>query len=461
MKLLEIEVKGLFGTFNHIIPLAFSDRVTIIHGPNGYGKTMMLKMISSLIVGRLSIFASVPFEEFIARLDNGSTIYVRPPEPLSKKKDAIRKASIIVKDQQGNELSAVEVAKPELPRHVLDGIDRFIPSPFSRTGGGWVNTNTSELYSVDQILDRFPSVITHLPEKYRTIPIPLFEGLEVFFVETKRLDAEISTRSMDTRLHQELDFFEDEDAPVQSKSLRVEQYSKDIVQRIKAALGNYARSSQERDRTFPERLVRFIRDGNRPLPEKEIVRLMEELETKRQRLISFGFLDSEVGLHGLTEDDVRRAAEALTIYVDDVKLKLAVFDDLADRVGRLMDIVNDRFKYKTLTLQREYGFRLRSTAGEPVKIEELSSGEQHELVVLYELLFRAPKNGLVLVDEPEISLHVAWQSRFLKDLMGILALTDSYGIVATHSPVIIGTRWDITKELSGPELVDDGGIDAR
>jgi predicted ATPase len=185
---------------------------------------------------------------------------------------------------------------------------------------------------------------------------------------------------------------------------------------------------------------------------------MVKLEAKRQRLISLGFLDSESGLRDLTEDDIKRAPEALTIYVGDVQQKLAVFDDLSQRVGKLIDIVNERFRYKSLTLHRDQGFRLRTKSGEPIQLEDLSSGEQHELVVLYELLFRAPRNGLVLVDEPEISLHVAWQSRFLTDLMEILQLTGSYGIVATHSPVIIGTRWDLTQELRGPEEQDSGDI---
>lgn len=461
MKILEIEVKGLFGTFDHIIPLAFADRVTIIHGPNGFGKTMMLKMIASLIVGRIAIFERVPFSEFIAKLDNGSTVSVRPAERILATGKRSPKAIIVITDEWGVESSPLETNKfPDVPRHVLDSIDQYIPSPYSRSGPGWLNRTTGEHYNIDQILDRFPSVLEHLPEKYRTIPSNFFSGLEVFFVETKRLDAESSVRRPEAGPADEFDFFNEHSQPLR-QDLRVEQYSEDIVRRIKAALGDYARNSQERDRTFPERLVSFVRDEKQPLPEKEIVQKMAELEKKRQRLISLGFLDSETGLHGLTEDDVRRAPEALTIYVSDVQLKLAVFDDLADRVGRLMDIVNDRFKYKTLTLQREHGFRLRSAAGETVKIEDLSSGEQHELVVLYELLFRAPKNGLVLVDEPEISLHVAWQSRFLRDLMGILALTNSYGIVATHSPVIIGTRWDITKELQGPVSDSDEVSDAR
>jgi hypothetical protein len=223
-------------------------------------------------------------------------------------------------------------------------------------------------------------------------------------------------------------------------------------------LADYAKHSQESDRTFPERLVRFIREGKKSLPEKELLVRMQDLEIKRQRLISLGFLDSEKGLGDLTEEDVNSAPEALTIYVNDVHAKLAVFDDLSQRVGKLMDIINERFKYKTLALNREDGFRIRTQSDNYVKLEDLSSGEQHELVVLYELLFRAPRNGIVLVDEPEISLHVAWQSRFLSDLTGILELTKSYGIVATHSPVIIGNRWDLTKELIGPEVASEEDI---
>lgn len=328
-------------------------------------------------------------------------------------------------------------------------------------GPGWRDAQ-GKLYSLRDILDLFPGVADHLPEKYRQNPFSRFlGGLEVFFVETKRLDAENATRRSESRniffSPKEINFdFDDDEPSLQPRQLlRVYQYSKDIVQRIKSALADYAKNSQESDRTFPERLVRFVRDEAEALPGKEILTQMSELESKRKRLISLGFLDSESGLRDLTEDDVRRAAEALTIYVGDVNHKLAVFDDLADRVGRLMDIVNDRFKYKSLTLSRDEGFGLETSSGQRIKLEDLSSGEQHELVVLYELLFRTPKNGLVLVDEPEISLHVAWQTRFLDDLMGILKLTGSYGVVATHSPVIIGTRWDLTKKLIGPESVSN------
>ena len=180
----------------------------------------------------------------------------------------------------------------------------------------------------------------------------------------------------------------------------------------KPSLGTMRGIPEESDRTFPERLVRFVRDGQAALPEREILDRMNDLENKRRRLISLGLLDSESGLRDLSEEDVLRAREALTIYVGDIEQKLNVFDDMASRIGLLVDIINGRFKYKKLTIDREHGFRVISDVGQTIRLQDLSSGEQHELVLLYELLFKGPRNGLVLVDEPEISLHVGWQSQF-------------------------------------------------
>ena len=69
----------------------------------------------------------------------------------------------------------------------------------------------------------------------------------------------------------------------------------------------------------------------------------------------------------------------------------------------------------------------------------------------YELLFRTKPNALILIDEPELSLHVAWQVEFLKDLERVIKLSSFDVILATHSPQIINNRWDLTKELEGPK----------
>ncbi len=79
-------------------------------------------------------------------------------------------------------------------------------------------------------------------------------------------------------------------------------------------------------------------------------------------------------------------------------------------------ILNERqFVFKQLEISPDFGFRFKTEDEKELSLTELSSGEQQEVVLLYELLFRVSHNTLVLIDEPEISLHVAWQKEVLND----------------------------------------------
>lgn len=52
-----------------------------------------------------------------------------------------------------------------------------------------------------------------------------------------------------------------------------------------------------------------------------------------------------------------------------------------------------------------------------------------------------------MIDEPEISLHVEWQLNFLEDIERIAQTNKVRVIVATHSPQLIGSRWDECYDL--------------
>jgi len=452
MRVKSVAVKRLFGIFDHEIPLQSAERVTIIYGPNGLGKTVIMKMIFSLIEGETEIFERTPFHEFAITLDDDTSRVIRRSiiEDQKTKTPSVV-LEFLKRDSSGNETNVAPSPAMDVPKQILITVDRKVPTPYRVSGSGWTD-GSGHSFSLEQILDMFPEAKEALPRKYRPgLTFDISHDLDVFFVQTNRLTAETSPRSQSTLYDIRYGYVPAATSGNETPGPRVKHYSDDVVQRIRNVLADYARHSQDSDRTFPERLVRFVRDGHTQLPEREILSRMTELEKKRHRLISLSLLDQEGGLQDLTEEDVRRAPEALTIYVGDIEEKLKVFDDMARRIGALVDIVNARFEYKHLTITRERGFRIFSRLNQIVELQNLSSGEQHELIVLYELLFRGPTGGLVLVDEPEISLHVAWQSRFLADLISILAPTDSYAIVATHSPVIIGTRSDLTVELTGPD----------
>jgi len=447
MALKSIDVTGLYGVFNHRIPMDHAQGVTLLHGPNGFGKTVILKMIAAAFRSDLGIFTKAPFNKFEMTFDDGTKWAIQrlmapdggvknPPPQLE-----------IQRTSANGVVSTENIAYVDnLPRAMLDDIDRFVPSPYSRFLSGWRDSEGTR-YSVNEILVMFPHAITAIPKALHSKLLTKEWGLpptEVFVVEADRLRGSVAPEAEYRRNRYETE-------PEESRKItRVEEYSRDVVKRISSVLAAYAKSSQERDRTFPERLVQFFREGRSSLDGKTILEKMQALEKKRQRLISLGFLDSETGLRDLTEEEVRKAPEALTIYVQDVDTKLAAFDEMSRRVGKLIDIINDRFDYKQMEISRESGFKIIHDSEFPVALTDLSSGEQNELIVLYELLFMAPPNGLVLVDEPEISLHVAWQSRFLADLIEILKLSDSYALVATHSPVVIGNDWNLAVELTGP-----------
>ena len=140
----------------------------------------------------------------------------------------------------------------------------------------------------------------------------------------------------------------------------------------------------------------------------------------------------------------------LSIWVSDVEAKLGVFDELATKIELFSNLIKSRFQYKSMTVRRDTGFVFTTAKGDLLPPTGLSSGEQHELVLLYELLFKVKPNSLILIDEPEISLHLAWQVEVLGDLQKIVKLSDFDVVVATHSADIIGSHWDLTVELKGP-----------
>ena len=82
-------------------------------------------------------------------------------------------------------------------------------------------------------------------------------------------------------------------------------------------------------------------------------------------------------------------------------------------------------------------------------IHRLSSGEKHDLVMFYNLIFKATPGGILLVDEPEISWHIDWQIEYLDHLINICRKNNLQAIVATHSPHILHERklaanWEVS-----------------
>lgn len=73
-----------------------------------------------------------------------------------------------------------------------------------------------------------------------------------------------------------------------------------------------------------------------------------------------------------------------------------------------------------------------------IDFKELSSGEQNRILLAVKILSKAEERCLILIDEPEISLHLHWQMDFHKSVKKMLAgIKNFHVVVATHSPIIV------------------------
>lgn len=70
-------------------------------------------------------------------------------------------------------------------------------------------------------------------------------------------------------------------------------------------------------------------------------------------------------------------------------------------------------------------------------INKMSSGQKALFFIVSEIIANIRYNSLIIFDEPETHLHPNAITEFMSVIMELLQKFDSYGIIATHSPLIV------------------------
>ena len=138
----------------------------------------------------------------------------------------------------------------------------------------------------------------------------------------------------------------------------------------------------------------------------------------------------------------------LSVYLRNMDEKLRAYDYILSKLKLFNNMISSLdFVNKTVFYNPEKGLSIKTVDGLFLDENKLSSGEQNEIVMLYEMIFEVADNSILLVDEPEISLHVAWQNKFIDMMADIASNNNIQVVVATHSPQIIGDRWSECYDL--------------
>jgi predicted ATP-binding protein involved in virulence len=435
-----IHVRKLFGVYDHDIPLNINERVTIIHGPNGVGKTALLRLTNALLLGNYLTILKTPFEKFEIRfLDEVLLRAVKSKKPT--KNNALIIDKIDVKKNSKTIFSTDDSAK-HFERALMRASDHI---PFLHQIGPdtWIDSRTESKLSADDLLNKFPEILYDQPTFFDN---PRKSGLKsasvdlrVHFIEAQRLLSFVpKSREARYREDRQPSMFE-----------TVEQYSTELLSALRTVQSKFAAVTQKLEQSFPLRLLKQTAAVNA----QELENLQRKISADRQKLVSLGLIAETADRNAeIAESDfVKLPFEklgTLALYLNDSAEKLKTFDDLASRVDVLLDTINKKFRNKQLKISGERGLFAIGPDGQDLSLKSLSSGEQHEIILLYDMLFKVQKNSLVLLDEPELSFHLEWQRDFLDDLKRVIDIVGFDVIIATHSPYIVGDRSDLLVDLS-------------
>ncbi|MDL2231591.1 ATP-binding protein [Porphyromonadaceae bacterium OttesenSCG-928-L07] len=129
----------------------------------------------------------------------------------------------------------------------------------------------------------------------------------------------------------------------------------------------------------------------------------------------------------------------------DYRLKATNFPDQAEsvnnRIRAFYDTVNRLFAKtgKTICIDPYTNHLIFMDGDEVIPLYKLSSGEKQLLVILLKVFLMEEKPYILLMDEPEISLHIEWQYRLFEEVRKLNP--NCQIITSTHSPSLFGDGW--------------------
>lgn len=449
-----IQVVKLFDEITYDIRLDENKPVGIIIAPNGRGKTTILKMLSFVLNPTYELYQeikNIPFTRFVCHLSNGKRIILKTIPATGGAFD--------IDENTLRNMYMHGSVKPSLSRGtraiILNDFEyRIIPSEKKENKGILFSDlleNKDDYLFPTELLSESDTLTTRDSRGYITSVTPIvikprFEvtlreyieknkcGKSIVFIGTSRLQMEENTRN---RLaHSETREMIDPLVKATSHLANI----------IRLARDKYsAEVSKAKDR-----LPRLFLQSDSELPTLDMfLKRWRTYTNELEKFQSIGLIDHNKEF--ISENEIPNVYEAkkefLNTYLEAFQYTTKPLNDIYKKLNLFKTIFDERnsITHKTVKCGPK-GIVLYSKKKE-LDPHLLSSGEKHDFIMFYNLIFNAAKGSMVLVDEPEISLHIEWQESYLDNLIEICKANQMQAIVATHSPNIVSTHYDCLLDM--------------
>lgn len=441
-KLVAINIVGLFGYVDHSIQLR-ADAPTILTAPNGAGKTHVLSITRHALGLDIERLAILPFERASFDFSTGETLVVERGPELNGQPMAIfslTRGSAVVEGPQ-----AIYGARPEDQQNAPSHLEE-------RSDGTWYDLRNGRV-----VTRRYVESVhgMKLPEprgrRFESIPhiLRLSDSVRPILIDTKRLDAPTSDEKRGWRDRE----------PSMVVAGRIHRYVLQIGAEVVQARRDSIRATQRSDVSFA---MRALAVANETIYEKELHARYDRIVESYERLSRNGLAIGEE-LPPFPKKTTPTVRRILSPFLDDWEARLKPLLPLNAKLETLRDILDIKLREsgKKTTIDGDGRLGFESFSGRKIRVSSLSSGEQHLVALFTALLFTAGEGSLVLIDEPEISMHAAWQHAFLEDISRVASLANHQVVLATHSTAIVNGRWDLEAPLTLRMPPDSGLVETE
>ena len=414
-----VKITKLFGRFNYELKF-MPENIMIITGPNGYGKSTILKMINSFCDNNLQKLFTYTFKKFEITCDDCNVAITRNEKSFKINDHVFPYPDDKIINRRG--------VQPFIRRV---GYDEYIDLRTNQI----IKMNAKDIFN-DRLKedfqgDRFFELLFLFLEFGSTEKSPQqFEELKKAFSLIKKAKHSIGKIQFiqEQRLIERRRVPEEErvySEPKEKYVTVINENSEKLKADLAEIMKKHSSLSSELDSTYIGRLLDADISSTHNI--QDIMDSIEELRIKQQKLQKYALAE------------IKNVSEIVQRDFENIINKLDLYEE----------IVNHKLKFKEMKLSRTDGIQVVSDEGSLLSLNDLSSGEQEILVLFFKLIFESDVN-LLMIDEPEISLHIAWQKELMNDLRRVIQLNKNIQvIIATHSPQIISNNWDLQIDLGG------------
>lgn len=300
-------------------------------------------------------------------------------------------------------------------------------------------------WNLDCTFDSRVNILSGINGSFKSTLLKLIRDL---LISRSRNKAQISEAEIKCNANIKLFYKHFEDSLLALKKEKVDELLLELASRIQADWKDVDEKTLS-NRILKADIVAFKKDGKRmPLKEFEKICKVDFISTfdmpqaNENDKVDNSYLDDQ--LKKLESDYAYYlsdlAKNVTEKIISDGNIAKNMFDDIYKQNNLFINIINSAYAEtgKVIdTSQSKLNFKVE---GLNLSSKDLSSGEKQLLIIMLTVLLEREEEYILLMDEPEISMHFEWQCRLIEN---ILSLNPNCQIILTsHSPALIMNGWE-------------------